>query len=70
MSFFSFITGRHAAEPAINREIQRQEFARSLDERLAARAVGRSDRQRDARIRESVKLRLQIEHDPLLRGRR
>lgn len=69
MRFFSFITGRRDAEPAISREIRRQELARSLDERLAARAVGRADRQRDARIRESVTLRLQIEHDPLLRGR-
>lgn len=70
MSFFSFVIGRREAEPALNREIQRQEFARSLEERLAARAVGRSDRQRDARLRESVKLRMQIEHDPLLRGKR
>lgn len=70
MSFFSFITGRRDADAHVDREIQRQELARSLDERLAARAVGRADRQRDARIRESVKLRLQIEHDPLLRGRR
>lgn len=70
MSFFSFITGRRDAEPAISREIQVQELARELDERLAARKAARPDLQRDAMRRESVKLRMQIEHDPLLRRRR
>lgn len=45
-------------------------LAADIDHRLELRRIGRDQRKAEARAREAERLRLQLQRDPILRGRR
>lgn len=70
MTILSSLISWTRPSPQTSRERMLAKLASDIDRRLELRRIGRDHRKSEARAREFERLRLQMQRDPLMRGRR